>query len=167
MMKLPQWWRVHFLRVEWYLALLITVILVGCYEYDKMPLEITSAISGSRSALYATLASIFGSLLGFSITAASIMFVFMNSPGLQIVRESRHYPSLWAVFLSTMRVVGAATMIALAGLLFDQATSPKQWLFCLMLFVFILACLRFARTVWVLEKVVGLAAKGGQMKIDQ
>lgn len=53
MMKLPQWWRVHFLRVEWYLALLITVILVGGYEYDKMPQEITSTLSGSRSALYA------------------------------------------------------------------------------------------------------------------
>uniref|UniRef100_A4SDT7 DUF2254 domain-containing protein n=1 Tax=Chlorobium phaeovibrioides (strain DSM 265 / 1930) TaxID=290318 RepID=A4SDT7_CHLPM len=163
-MKLPLWWRQHFMRAEWILSLLLTLIFVGCYEYDIMPPEIVSALGGNRSALYATLASIFGSLLGFSITATSIVVAFINAPRLRIVRESSHYSTLWAVLFSTVRILGVATVIALAGLMFDQAASPKQELFSLMMFLFILSCFRLARTVWVLEKVVQLAAAGSTEK---
>jgi len=166
-MKLPKWWRVHFLRVEMFLSILLTLIFVAVSEYGLMPQEIVSALSGSRSALYATLASIFGSLLGFSITAASVVVTIKDAPRLRIVRESRHHTTLWSVFFSTIRTVGMATVIALAGLLFDQVTSPKPWLFYLMLFAFIHSCLRITRTVWVLEHVVSLASSGNSESASQ
>lgn len=156
---LPLWWRRDFLRVEGYLALLLTLILIGLLEWRDSAAIIDTLLEHNRSALYGTLASIFGSLLGFTVTSASIILTFAaTSPRFRIVRQSRHYETLWKVFSATIRVLGAATLIALIGLLLDQDHSPNRWIFYLLIVTFTLACLRVARTVWVLEQTISLVA---------
>lgn len=59
--------------------------------------------------MYGTLASIFGALLGFVITAISIVFGFSSMAQVDVVRGSRHYQTLWRIFLQTTWVMAAAT----------------------------------------------------------
>lgn len=108
--------------------------------------------------MYGTRASIFGSLLGFTITAASIVLGFSSSPRLRIIRESRHYTTLWKVFGATIRALGLATVLSLVALIFDRDDAPAHTVFYLALFGFFLSCLRIARAVWVLENIISLMA---------
>lgn len=158
MSLLPQWWRTHFLRAELLLAFFITVGLILFSEQQGGAAFIDPLLHGNRGALYGTLASIFGSLLGFTIAAASIVLASISSPRLRIVRQSRNAGDLWRIFSSTIRVLAVATLISLMGLLLDRDAAPSHWIFYLLLFVFSLACLRLARTLWVLEKTILLVA---------
>jgi hypothetical protein len=77
---------------------------------------IAQILDSQRGTVYGTLASIFGSLLGFVITTVSIVIAFATHERLAIVRASEHYPTLWKVFMSSIRVLGIATVVAFLGL---------------------------------------------------
>ena len=159
MKLLPRWWRAHFLPMEMAAAFIATVAFVGWAECLNGMVEIDRVLADNRGALYGTLASIFGSLLGFAITSASIVLGFSSSERLAIVRESKHYPTLWKVFGATIRALGLATIIALVGLVFDRDTAPSRLVSYFLVFSFLLSCLRVARTVWILENIIGLMTR--------
>lgn len=156
-MKLvPQWWKTHFLMAEFGLALLLAAgFYVWVERYNGSGI-VNSTLTGNRSAVYGTLASITGSLLGFVLATVSIVFGFATHERLAVVRESPHYMTLWKVFTSSIRWLGVATVFLLTGLLLDRDTSPTRLVMHLCVLVFLLAIFRLARCVWVLEKVIGL-----------
>ena len=75
------------------------------------------------------------------------------------MRESVHYATLWRVFLATIRTLGFATVVSLVGLVFDRDDAPWHWVLYFVVLAFLLSCLRIARSVWVLERVIGLVTK--------
>src|SRR5262249_21705727 len=95
----------------------------------------------------------------FVITTVSIVIAFATHERLSVVRASEHYPTLWKVFMSAIRVLGIATVVAFVGLLGDRDKSPTYWLFYLMLLLTVLAILRIARCVWVLERVIEVVTR--------
>lgn len=155
------WWGAHFLGVELAAALLGTILFASWSEYWGGAAVIDNVLSGNRGALYGTLASIFGSLLGFAITAASIILGFSSSPRLRLIRDSAHYPTLWKVFSATIKVLGLGTIVSLAGLILDRDSAPTHWIAYLVVFVFLLGCVRIARTIWILENIIGLLTRPG------
>jgi len=114
---------------------------------------------GNRSAVYGALASIFGSLLGFVITAVSIVIGFTASDRLAIVRESKHYPKLWTSFTHTIKVLGLATLTSLAALIADRDANPQCLMAYVNFFATSLAVMLICRSVWALENVVAIVAK--------
>jgi len=115
----------------------------------------------NRSGLYGVLTSLWGALLGFTITAVSIVLVFSQDPRLKLVRESAHYPTLWQVFMSAIRILGLATAAGLLALLFDRdppGGSPRIVFFYVVVFFSTLAILRLWRCVWVLDRVVRIVS---------
>ena len=159
MKLLPRWWRAHFLPIEMVVAVIGTLALVGWAECLSGIIEIDRVLSENRGALYGTVASIFGSLLGFTITATSIVLGFSSSERLRIVRESKHYPTLWKVFGATIRALGLATIVSLVALIFDRDAAPNHYISYFLVFAFLLSCFRISRTVWLLEKIVGLITR--------
>ncbi len=158
MTLLPKWWRTHFLNVELSLALLCGAsFFVGASLYGGGAI-LEDTLKGNRGAVYGALASIFGSLLGFAITAVSIMVGFSTDERLTVVRESKHYPTLWKVFTATIRTLGFATVVALFGLILDRDSHPVNAVQYLTVFASVLAALRLARCAWVLENVITLVA---------
>ncbi len=156
---LPQWWRSNFLVVELAVVAMVAAAFVGWAECLGGVTKIDLILVENRGSLYGTLASIFGSLLGFTITAASIVLGFSSSPRLRIIRESEHYSMLWKVFGATIRALGFATVLSLVGLVFDRDANPSHWVLYLVGFAFLLACMRIARAVWVLDNIIGLIAR--------
>jgi len=159
---LPSWWREHFLWAEYGLA----VFLSGLFWFWSACLDsnisVWPILEGNRGAIYGALASVFGSLLGFAITAVSIVIGFSGHERLAVVRQSRHYKTIWKVFFSSIRTLGFATVIALVGLVIDRDRTPHQSVVYLCTFASLLAVLRIARCAWVLENIVGLISSGQQ-----
>ena len=153
---LPQWWRSHFLTVELAVALLITAVFVAWAQWFGGHVGIERILAKNRGGLYETLTSIFAVFLGFTITAKSIVLGFSESDKLQIVRKSKHYPKLWRVFKETIRVLGFATVVSLAGLVFSDDPVSVRWILYVVFGAAMLSTLRIIRTIWVLEKVVDI-----------
>jgi mannose/fructose/N-acetylgalactosamine-specific phosphotransferase system component IID len=153
---IPQFWRRHFILAEGVLAILFTIgFAVWFWHFGGT--AITSALlKDNRATLYGTMASIFGSLLGFVITATSIVLGFSGSDSLAVVRESSQYPMLWRTFSATIRALAGATLIALLCLLVDRDSAPVPWLVVLLVLATACSLLRIARTIWVLEHMISL-----------
>lgn len=158
MTLLPKWWRTHFLNAELGLAILCGASFVVWVILWGGGAILEDTLTGNRGAIYGALASIFGSLLGFAITAVSIMVAFSTNDRLTVVRESKPYPTLWKVFTATIRTLGFATVVALFGLILDRDNHPMNPVLCLTVFASVLAALRLARCAWVLENVITLVA---------
>ena len=158
MKALAQWWKVHFLAAEMGLAVLAGVAFaVWAVWLGGQPL-VDVALKGNRAAVYGTLASICGSLLGFTIAAVAIVLGYASSDRLAIVRESRHYLTLWHVFVAAMRAMGTATLVALVGLILDRDGAPVPVILYVCVGTTTLAALRLARCLWVLEQAIALVA---------
>src|SRR5205807_9003 len=117
-------------------------------------------LRANHGAIYGSLASIFGSLLGFSITALSIIVGLSGIPQLAVVRESPHFSILFRVFFSTIRWLGLATVAALAGVLVNgDCDRTGGWILQLNVFTTAISILRIFRSVWVLEYIVSIVAR--------
>ena len=154
-----RWWGRHFLIAEFALAILLTIGF-GVWYCALDGWTATSALlQGNRAVLFGTIASILGSLLGFVITATSIVLGFSASDRLAVVRESAQYPTIWKTFSATIRALAFATIVALVCLLFDRDNAPKTWLAIPLGFAMLLALLRISRSIWVLEQIIGLVTR--------
>lgn len=129
-------------------------------------------LKDNRSEIYGTLASIFGSLFGFTITATSIVLGLSGNVRLAVVRGSPHYSELWETLFSAIRWLGLATILALIGLIFDREASPFFLGFYAVVFATILVSFRLARCVWVLERAIKIvtdrskARPGGRQSVE-
>jgi len=160
------WWRSHFIAVELGLCAIAGAAFVGWAQYLDGAAAIDGLLAGNRGPVYGTLASIFGSLLGFTITAASIVLGFSSSPRLRIIRNSRHYSTLWKVFGATIRALGFATVVSLAALIVDRDSNPNHWILYAVVFAILLSCVRIARAIWVLENIIALITHPPSGKTD-
>ena len=157
-MRSPGFWRRHFLGVESLVAILPCVALAIWLVFFDGMLAANALISDNRVNVYGTTAGIAGTLLGFSITVASLVLNFASSQRLAVVRRSRHYPKLWKTFFQTIRFLGGLTVIALICLIWDKDEAPNTWLivpFCLFLS---LSIVRLIRVVWILEQIIGIVS---------
>ncbi|WZP00960.1 hypothetical protein EP7_002622 [Isosphaeraceae bacterium EP7] len=134
----------------------ITVVFWG--EWYGGRSVMSNALQGNRSAVYGAFASIFGSLLGFVITAVSIVLGFSTSERLAIVRNSKHYPSLWASFTHTIRILGLATIVSIVSLICDRDSNSVIALTYMEIYIVFLSVLLLCRSIWALERVVEVVA---------
>jgi uncharacterized membrane protein len=156
-MKAAQhWWKTHFLLAELGLSLVVSVAFaVWGVRFGGQAL-IEATLQGNRAAVYGAVASICGSLLGFTIASASIALGYASSDRLELVRDSQHYATLWRVFIAAMRALGAGTIVALVGLVLDRDGAPAPVLVYICAGTTVLAVLRVARCLWVFERVIAL-----------
>jgi len=158
-MNLKAKWEANFLLAELFVAVVLFLAFIGWSELINNRQMIDTISLDSREAMYGTFASLFGSLLGFSITAVSIVLGYATDEKLAIVRQSKRYDDLWNVFKSAIRVLALATVFSLLGLIFDKNIIPSYLLFYLNIFSAILALFRVARCVWVMENVILIVTK--------
>lgn len=151
---LPNWWCEKFLIIELLVVLLLTVCFVFWYYQLNGSNELKPFLDGNRTAIYSTLATIFGSILGFVITATSIIIGFSASEKLSIVKNSKHYKTLWKVFSSTIRALSFAVVIAFLSLILDRDNRPCSILLFFMFFTLFFSLVRIWRTIWVLENII-------------
>ena len=159
MARIKDFWDKYFLPLEFLVSILLTAGFVIWGELYSGRLVMDSLLEGNRSAVYGALAAIFGALLGFVITAVSIVLGYIASDKLTLVRESPHYEDLWRVYKAAMRSLAFATIVGLLGLIFDREAHSLPVLFYLNIMTTTLAFFRLGRSIWVLENIIGLVTQ--------
>lgn len=158
-MGLVRVWRRHFLPVEFGAALLVWGFFVLWAEEFDGVVALDYTLQGNRGAVYGTAASIFGALLGFVIAAVAIVLGYADSPRLAVLRASKHYTTLWRVFIANIRALAFATVVALLALVLDRDGAPVHLLLYATAFAALLVGVRLGRAMWILENVIHLVTK--------
>ena len=140
------------LHYDLVLALLFSTIVIVVIEQLWGRSHVMQTLDGSRQGIYGALASIAGSLLGFSITTVSIVMIFIQAPELQILRESRHHQTLYDIFFSTIKYLSLAVALPFVGFLLDRDKAPFIWACYAVLAISAVATMRLYRSMWALEK---------------
>jgi len=149
------YWRKHFLGCELVATVVVTGLFVLWAERYAGRAELQGLLDNRRATVYGAFAAIAGSLLGFVIATISIVLgMFSWGRRFDRLKASAAYGTLWAVFTSSIKAMGFATLALLAALLFDCDTAPKWWLFYIATGSVLLALVRLWRCVWVLENVI-------------
>jgi hypothetical protein len=156
MKRLLRWWSVHFLLAEFVVALMVALAFGVWSASPSGARAVAETLAGNRGAVYGALTSLFGALLGFTIAAMAIVLGYASDNRLRLVRESRHYPTLWRVFIAATRALALATSTALLGLVLDRDRAPRPLILDLVVGATTLAVLRLARCLWVFERIIGL-----------
>lgn len=158
MKRVAAFWGRRFLGCEFITVVVLFAAFVAWVQYYGGQPHIIDVLKDRRGAIYGTLAAIFGSLLGFAITAESIVLGLSGHERLEIVRSSKHYSTLWKVFMATIRALAFATAAAFVALVADRENSTQSWALYVCVFGILLAIARLARCVWVLEQVTHLVS---------
>ncbi len=158
-MKIRKYWEANFLTAELVLAVVLAILFYIWSEFIDKNSFLSQYFVGNRESIYTALVALFGSLLGFSITAVSIVLGYANSDKLEIVRISSHYMDLWDTFKSAIAVLAFATMTTLVGLIFDRDSAPVNAILYLNVFASILSFFRIARCIWVLNYIIVIVTK--------
>jgi hypothetical protein len=154
MYSIRRLWNAHFLGFQLGLSILGGILFTTWIFWFGGSVVVDSILHENRSAVYGTLAQIFGSLLGFVITALSIIIGYSTNEKFEFLRKSKHYPTLWKVLISTIKALSAATVVMVVGLVFDRDSSPQPLILCFCVFTTLLSLFRLRSCLWVLENVI-------------
>lgn len=143
------WWEDHFMAYGVAVPALIVAGLLILEAATGMGIPRPSGTDAAS--LLSTLASIAGGLLGFSLAAATIAGKMLEKPSAWRVRSSNKIPAIWAIFVSATKWLGALTLTCVTLLIVDSSLLADPRWAALVLFVALVAVVRIARCVWILE----------------
>ncbi|MFO0969299.1 MAG: hypothetical protein U0793_27400 [Gemmataceae bacterium] len=151
-----RYYRQHFLFVEFCFSVVICLIVVALTEWVWGRSEVQAFVKGNRQAAYVAIASTGGSLLGFAITAVSIVIAVGASPAMSVVRRSGNLPRVYEIFFQAICWLSLATIWAFIGLLADTDTNPRILIGYAMTFFFTVVLFRVFRCIWIMREVTSL-----------
>lgn len=154
-----KFWKLNFHWLEPLIVACIAAAVATWLERSGRGWQVECLLRGNRAPIYGALASVFGALLGFVLTAVSIILGFSALPQLALVRESKHYPTLYKAFILTTWVLGAACLSAILALIGDR--DDRQWHlgFYAAAVTGLAASVCVVRSVWLLEQIVLIASR--------
>jgi hypothetical protein len=149
-------YRRHFLTYEFILSVLLTMIIVYLFEVVWGTNILDQWLVGVKKELYTVIASISGAMLGFIITAVSIVIAFSQSDRFDLLRKSEHYPTLYKIFVVAIKYLAITTGFSVLALILDKDNSPKHWISYILAWGIIATVFSLGRCVWVLEKMISI-----------
>ena len=118
-----------------------------------------NVIGGVRKETYAALATIFGALLGFEITAFSIVVTVTNSRVMRRLHRDGTAAEIFDGFMRATAIVGAATAVALVAMFVDSDAHPRVWYEYVTLAMTIWGTLAIMSTVFLIDAIVRAVVK--------
>jgi hypothetical protein len=152
------WYRKYMLTLDWAVPVVLWVIFVLCCELLWGRDHFVSSLEGTRSLLYATLAAVAASMLGFILAAAAIVLAVVPAPRFKRVRESRQYKTTWAALFRAIYCLAGLTIISFIGLLADTDAHPKPLITYLACGAVLLSAWSVYRAIWVVKNFAEIAA---------
>ncbi len=144
----------HFELVDFGLVILASsaVFIAGhVIDHDVTLLDI---LKGNRAPVYGTLAALFGTMFGFAMTAISIILAFGQSPKLSILRNSRHWRTMWGIFTRGLRILISAAIVAVLALTFDKDSRPLVLVTYGTMFAVFLGFAKLCRIIWAFQNLI-------------
>lgn len=113
-----------------------------------------SVIHGVRKETYAAVATIFGALLGFEITAFSIVVTVTDSVVMKRLHREGTAKEIFDGFMRATAIVGGATAAALVAMFVDRDEHQTVWYEYVTLAISIWATLAITTTVFLIDAIV-------------
>ena len=157
-MRLKAVWQRRFLGLEAAAATAPALALIAFFGWFDGAAQIDELLQDQRGVFYRTLATVSGTLLGFSLASASLVLTFVSSDRLALLRRSAHYGSLWKVFFQCIRSLGLLTVLSLAAIVIDRDEESFVWILVPMVGLVTFVSLRLLRVIWILEQIVRLVS---------
>jgi hypothetical protein len=107
--------------------------------------------------LYQALFGVSATLVGFVISACSVVLAFGELPRFQLLKDSGQYAIMFSVYFSAMKWLGVLAGISLIGMFVDDSESPRTWTIFVAAFFVTLCALRVYRCVWILKRLAQIA----------
>jgi hypothetical protein len=152
-----RFWEKHFLGYELIVATIISA-LVAAWGTFCGGTETLGGFLAGRQTVYATLAAMAATLLGFLIATITILQGVVASDGFQRLRESNQYPTLWRTFVLAMRGLALGTAAFLIGMILDRDDQPLWPLTYLCIWLVLVDGVLVARSVWILERLLTISS---------
>lgn len=152
-MSLRKIWAAHFLGCEAALGIAAVAGLIVWSELLGGSSHLDHFLDEHGETLYIVLAPISAAMLGFILAAAAIVVTAAPAERMNLLRQSKHYPMLWATFRSALHFLGLATLAALVGLVVSGQT-PSRIIFYVIAGLAGLAALRTARCIWAMNWII-------------
>ena len=112
MHKLRLKYEKRFLIYELILSILFIGLFILFIDKNSCANTLLSILDESREALYTSIASISGAILGFIIAGVSIIFVLVGNEKLGRVTESNKYKDIYKTYLSAIKYLAISTFSA-------------------------------------------------------
>ena len=155
----------NFQTYDLFLSLLSTAVIAIVLDKYWGRDQILQLLAVNRTGIYTSIAQISGSLLGFIIATVTIILGIGEIPGMEILRTSKHFGTLFSVYFNAIRVLALTTVWALVSLVFDTQSDPKPIMTCVVLWTVILSIRYVQRCVWILKRLIMLAIKAPSGKV--
>src|SRR5262249_20667310 len=141
------------LPIEFLLSVCLVLAFVGIVEWVVGRSTFACVISGNRQAIYGSIASVAGSLLGFVITAVSVVLALAQERQMRVLRDSGRIHDVFDINFQAITWLGAATVWAFVGLVADTDKNPAFWATYVMMWLSILVFFRVIRCIWILKVI--------------
>jgi hypothetical protein len=144
----------HFLTAEFFLAICLTLLLGAAGAWVPTVHTLFVDLDAQDPTLYRTLATLAGSLLGFTITSLAIIVALGPVPPLKLLRDSGQMGTVWSVFAQAIGWLAATTVWSLIGLVLSHRGPVGAFVGMDACFLVILSGARVSRCVWILRHMV-------------
>ena len=111
-----------------------------------------------KPTLYSGLMQTYVALLGFIITATSILIVFHDADNkwMAVLKRNKNYTTIFETFVNACWILGISAIIGLVALLFDKGSKS-----CFLVSIPIVVCLvtvviAMYRCIWILRMMIKL-----------
>lgn len=151
--KARRWWSERYLRNEGALCVVLGAVF-GVWQHVWSHGWVDDLMRGDHATVYATLASISGSLLGLMIASASIIAGLVDKPRVRAIQRSGTYSYVWKTVISPVRWLGVTTLLAVAALLADRENAMVPDVRAALVTAGLIALVRIARALWILEALL-------------
>lgn len=136
-------------------AIVATVVLVALDQCLWKSHGLATALHEKRTEVYSALATIFGALLGFVITAYSIVVSLNESEVLRRLRQRGTASGILSVFTRSVYVIGSATVVGLLSIFLDSdKNSDNRWLEYFVFLMSVWAGLAVLAVVFLIEELL-------------
>ena len=170
-MKKRSWWTQRYGLVEVLSVSVAGALLVWAWKAPSGD-KISWVVRGNRSAIYTMLGSIEGALLGFVITALSIVLTLGSDKRLAILRQAGHLRRIYSVFTGAIWPFALATVVSIAALLTDRDMAGDRpphvatpiAIACALTTV--LAACRLARSIGALVDLIEIVVTRSEQALD-
>lgn len=135
------------IRFKFWIAIVCTAILVLVDQFIWGGHGVSDALHETRKDVYSALAVIFGALLGFVLTAYSIVVSLNESTVLRRLRSRGTASIVLSVFPASAYIIAITTVAALSAIFLDSdKTVDNRWIEYIV----------FLTSVWAALAVIGI-----------
>lgn len=150
----------NYLRYELIISLVtVSILFLVVQTNDKYSSSYDAWTGEVRSTLYPLIATIAGTLLGFIITAVSVIVSFFQVKDTRLSRlEGRAVlDDIYGAYISAIYVLALTTVLSIFGMFVNE--QILHWISFIILWSALIASLRIWRCLWTLKNLIQIIKK--------